>query len=170
MHFLEKNSQEFNSIQDGVEGRAKRPRPTSFSLLTSTNVETSASWSEARRKDHVKRFCQYTPSLNNAFSKPSNTGKKPRQYQRIRSGYSEPEILIERDEINTATDGDGGNQPNNPSAEGIRFSDSRTDPPKEFELHLKLKLPKAISKCQGKGGKTIFATDSLIVHFFGTAT
>ena len=40
-------------------------------------------WSEARRKDQVKRFCQYVISLNEDFPKPSNAGRKPEQIQRI---------------------------------------------------------------------------------------
>ena len=50
------------------------------------------------------------------------------------------------------------------------FSDPRIDPPKEFELHLRTKLPKAISKYQGKYGKTISTTNSLSVRSFGTTS
>ena len=97
-----------------------------------------------------ERFCQYAPSLSDAFPKPSNAGRKPGQHQRIQSGQSESDIVIDRHEINTASDADGGSQPNNSSAEEIRFSDPRFDPPKEFELHLRTKLPKAISVYRGK--------------------
>ena len=118
------------------------------------------SWSEASRKDHVKRFHQYVSSLSDAFPKPSNVGRKPVQHQRIRSGQSQPDIVIDSHEINTVSDADGGSQSNNSSAEEIRFSDPRINPPKEFELHVRTKLLKAKSKCQGKCGKAIFTTDT----------
>ena len=59
-----------------------------FQPYKKLSVESSVwhSVSEARRKDHVKRFRQYVPSLSDDFPKPSNTGRKPGQHQRIRLG------------------------------------------------------------------------------------
>lgn len=74
------------------------------------------SWFEARQKDHMKRFRQYVPSLNNALLKPSNTGRK---HQLIQSGQSVTDIVIDRHEIDTASNPDGGSQENNSSAEEI---------------------------------------------------
>ena len=47
------------------------------------------------KENHVKRFRQYVPWLSNAFPKPSNAGRKPGQHQRIRSGQSEPDTVID---------------------------------------------------------------------------
>ena len=99
--------------------------------------------------------------MSGVFPKPSNAGRKPGKHQPIRSGQPEPDIVIDRHEINTASDADGGSQLNNSLAEQIRFSDPRVNTPKEFELHLRAKLPKANSKCQGKCGKAISAIDIL---------
>ena len=44
------------------------------------------------------------------------------------------------------------------------------NPPKKFELHLKTNLLKVISKFQGKCGKAISATDTLIVRSFRTTS
>ena len=94
-------------------------------FLSKVKWKLRYSWSEARRKDHVKRFRQYVPSLSDIFPKQSNAGRKPGQHYR----QSEPDIMIDRYEINIANDDDGRNQPNNFSAEEIRFYDPRVDPP-----------------------------------------
>ena len=44
------------------------------------------------------------------------------------------------------------------------------NPPTKFELHLKTNLLKVISKFQGKCGKPISATDTLIVRSFRTTS
>ena len=88
----------------------------------------------------MKRFRQYVPSLSDIFPKQSNAGRKPGQHYR----QSEPDIMIDRYEINIANDGDGRSQPNNFSAEEIRFYDPRVDAPlREFELHFQQPYQKA---------------------------
>ena len=78
--------------------------------------------------------------------------------------------MINRDQINTASNADGGIQPNNSLVKEIRFSDPQVDPPKEIELHLRTKLSKVILKCQGKCGKVISATDTLIMLSIGSTS
>ena len=50
----------------------------------------------------------------------------------------------------------------------LSFKDPRATNEKEFELHTRTKLPKKVSKCQGKCGKAIEKTDKLVVKSYGT--
>ena len=75
--------------------------------------------------------------------------------------------MINIHKINIASDADRESQPNNYLVEKNRFSDPWVGTPKKFELHLRTKVPKAISKCQGKSWIAISATEALIVHSFG---
>ena len=123
-------------------------------------------WSMVQRsREYISSL---VPSLSEVFL--LNAGRKPGQHQRIRSGQSEPDILIDRHKINTVSHVDKGSQPKNCLIEEIRFSDPKFDPPDEFELHLKTTLPKAISKCHYKCEKAISATGTLIVRSFGTTS
>ena len=52
------------------------------------------SWSDSRRRDHVKKFRQYVPSVTDIFSKSKNSGRKPSYQKRHRS--LEPEVVNDR--------------------------------------------------------------------------
>ena len=52
------------------------------------------SWSDSRRRDHVKKFRQYVPSMTDRFSKPKNSGRKPSYQKRHRS--LEPDVVNDR--------------------------------------------------------------------------
>ena len=114
--------------------------------------------------DHVKKFRKYIPSISDSFSKPSNAGRKSGQQKRNRK-RKEPDIVIDRHEATTSesltavSQAAGSSQsqaavPPGSESQGtsegeIRFKDPRVNPPKESELHLRKKLSKKISKCQG---------------------
>ena len=49
------------------------------------------SWSDSRRRDYVKKFRQYVPSMTDRFSKPKNSGRKPSYQKRHRS--LEPHVV-----------------------------------------------------------------------------
>ena len=151
------------------------------------SVESSVwhSWSEERRMDHVKKFREYIPSISDSFSKPSNSGRKPGQQKRNRK-RQEPDIVIDRHEATTSESLAAASQAVGPSqsqaavpsgsesqatsAGEIRFKDPRVNPPKEFELHLRNKLSKKISKCQGKCGKPISDKDFMIIRTYGSSS
>lgn len=93
---------------------------------------------------------------------PANAGRKPCYRNRQRKNC-ESDILIDRTEQvtsppSTSTEG---------SSRGISFTDPRATSEKEYELHIRSKLPKLISKCQGKCGKPIAHGDILIVRSYG---
>ena len=57
--------------------------------------------------------------------------------------------------------------PDEITASSISFSDPREQAEKEYELPLRAKLPKSVSKCQGKCGKPIKKDDVLVVKSYG---
>ena len=52
------------------------------------------SWSDSRRRDHVKKFQQYVPCMTDRFSKPKSSGRKPSYQKRHRS--LEPDVVNDR--------------------------------------------------------------------------
>ena len=61
------------------------------------------SWSDNRRRDHVKKFRQQFPCMTDIFSKSKNSGRKP-SYQKLHRSL-EPDVVNDRHietEIRTA--------------------------------------------------------------------
>ena len=52
------------------------------------------SWSDSRRRDHVKKFRQYVPSMTDRFSKQKNLGREPSYQKRHRS--LEPDVVNDK--------------------------------------------------------------------------
>ena len=52
------------------------------------------SWSDSRRRDHVKKFRQYVLCITDRFSKPKNSGRKTSYQKRHRS--LEPDVVNDR--------------------------------------------------------------------------
>ena len=52
----------------------------------------------------------------------------------------------------------------------IHFKDLRVNPPKKSELHLRNKLSKKRSKCQGKCSKPISDKDFMIIRTYGSSS
>ena len=135
--------------------------------------------------DHVKKFREYVPSISDSFSKPSNSGRKPGQQKRNRK-RQESDIVIDRNEATTSGRPAAVSQAAAPSQsqaavpsgsesqatyEGeIRFRDPRENPLKESELHLRNKLSKKISKCQGKCGNPISDKDFMNIRTYGLSS
>ena len=140
-----------------------------------------------QKKDECihKKFREYIPSISDSFSKPSNSGRKPGQQKRNRK-RQEPDIVIDRHEATTSESlaaasqavsssqsqaaVPSGSESQATSTGEIRFKDPRVNPPKEFELHLRNKLSKKISKCQGKCGKPISDKDFMIIRTYGSSS
>ena len=96
---------------------------------------------------------------------PSNAGRKPCDRRRKRNDCA-PDIIVDRAEKSACSNTSQVHRENTT----ISFSDPRKQPEKEYELHLKKKLPSTVSKCQGKCGKRIKAEDKLVVKSFGKMT
>ena len=87
-------------------------------------VESSRwhSWNEDRRKDHVRKFRDYTPVLSDDFSKPKNSGRKPSNQQRNKSA---PPDIIEDRHGNLTTLCNNHSSSTESSTNSIRFKDPR---------------------------------------------
>ena len=48
-------------------------------------------------KDHISKFRQYSPTVDDTFAKPFNSGRKP-GYQRRQRNVSGPDIIVDRSE------------------------------------------------------------------------
>ena len=119
------------------------------------------SWSIERISEHIDKFRNYTPTIDDTFQKPSAAGRKP-GYQRRESRNKVIDMVIDRvDEVLE-------NEDEIPDL-NISFSDPRQQKKKEFELHFRSNLPKSIARCQGKCGKPINKDEILVVRSYGTA-
>ena len=102
MHFLEKLNQDFKkeSTTIAIESLSQIAERQNLEEIRAIfhggryvlsqqykkfSVESSVwhSWSEERRMNHVKKFCEYIPSISDSFSKPSSSGRKPGQQQKM---------------------------------------------------------------------------------------
>ena len=89
-----------------------------------------------------------------------STGRKASDRHRERSN-KEPDIVIDR--LNRE-------QGEPPAESSISFKDPREKAQKEYELHLRSKLPSTVSKCRGKCGKKISTDDVLVVRSYGNVS
>ena len=121
------------------------------------------SWKESRRKDHVTKFYECEPSIDDMFIKPSSSGRKL-GCQKRQQNQEAPGMIVDRfsicDENTDAAESENNIASTNASF--ILFVDPCENIPQEYELQQCSLLPKAISKCQGKCGKTITHSDILI--------
>ena len=161
----------------------------SYSLATtdkSFQVDSARwhSWDEETRKNHIKEMRSYTPTPSDAFSKPSNVGRKPGSI--IRRRKKQPtQVLVDRIQNSQETSGSRediclhiSKSPStnewrfSPSetenSNNIRFPDPCNDQPKIFELHMKKDLSKLVKRCQGNCGRVISYNDFLVVKSYGT--
>lgn len=100
----------------------------------------------------------YQPTLEDRFDKPSNAGRKPGFRVRRRNNDS-PDIIAERQAVVDPT--------TTQESSSLSFNDPREKTKREYKLWLRKDLPKTISKCQGRCGKTITQNETLIVKTFG---
>ena len=146
-------------------------------------------WTVERKKDHVQKFQNYKPNVSDNFQKQKNAGRKPNYVKRIRTS-PDPDIVMNRvEEVSISTNNsssqpiviressqavkESASQPNviaesSQVQHNIRFQDSRAT--KEFVLFLRKNLPKNITKCQGRCGKSIGNEDEMIIRSYGTST
>ena len=111
--------------------------------------QTWHSWSGQRKKDHISKFHQYSPTVDDTFAKPSNSGRKP-GYQRRQRNVSEPDIIVDRSEQVEYDENPITSEENARGSANLSFCDPREREGKVYELHVRSKLPKSVSKCQGK--------------------
>ena len=52
------------------------------------------SWSESRRKDHITKFYEYEPSIDDTFIKPSSSGRKP-GFQKRQQNREAPDMIVD---------------------------------------------------------------------------
>ena len=116
----------------------------------------------------IDRLEEFSASTNNLSSRPivieeSSQVVKESAFQHIvitKSGQvvkesaSQPNIIAESSEVQ----------------HNIRFKDPRVSPPKKFVLFLRKHLPKNITKCRARCGKSIGNEDEMINRSYGTST
>ena len=95
-----------------------------------------------KEDDHLNKFREYRPSLDDSFHKPENVGRKPGHHRRQRNPLP-PKLIVDRIEIPQVST-------NNEQTRDISFAYPLASRKKEFELHLGNTLSKPISKCQGR--------------------
>ena len=189
------NIQKLIDRQDSEEVRALY-RAGSYVLSTSYKQffvpsATWHNWTVEQKKDHVQKFRNYKPNVSDNFKKPKNVGQKSNYAKRIRTS-PDPDIVMDRlEEVSASTNNsssqpiiiaessqvvkESASQPNiiadsSQVQHNIGFQDPRVSPPKEFVLFLHKHLPKNITKCQGRCGKSIDNEDKMIICSYGTST
>ena len=123
------------------------------------------SWSEQRKKDHISKFHQYSPTVDDTFAKPSNSGRKP-GYQRRQRNVSEPNIIVDRSEQVEYDENPITPEENARDSADLSFCDPQEREGKVYELHARSKLPKSGSKCQGKCGRPIKDEDIMVIRSY----
>ena len=84
----------------------------------------------------MDRLEEVSTSANNSSSQPIVIAESS---QVVKESASQPNVIAESSQVQ----------------HNIRFQDPRVGPPKEFVLFLRKHLPKNITKCRGKCGKSI---------------
>ena len=100
-----------------------------------------------REKKHVLVFRNYNPSLEDQFTKPAKSGRKPSHQTRKRK--PEPDVLINRLE-NKGKRSEKKVQIEDPNAK-------RTIP---YELFLRSLVPRQVERCQGNCGNKLKSSDN----------
>lgn len=125
------------------------PKYVEFQILS----HTWHSWSDLRRKDHVTKFYEHEPSIDDTFIKTSSSGQKP-GFQKRQQNREARDMIVDRFSIcveNTTDGAESENKIASTSPSFISFVDPRENIPTQSELHKRVLLP----KCQGKCGKPI---------------
>lgn len=113
-----------------------------------------------RRRKHLEAFRNHEPTLEDGFSKPVKSGRKP--CQRIRKRNVSPEITCDRLSKETKL-----------SSESIRIQDPNAKKKVSFELHFRSLVPRKVEKCQGNCGEKLVTadlSDYLLVRSYGPST
>ena len=97
----------------------------------------------------MDRLEEVSTSANNSSSQPIVIAESS---QVVKESASQPNVIAESSQVQ----------------HNIRFQDSRAT--KEFVLFLRKNLPKNITKCQGRCGKSIGNEDEMIIRSYGTST
>ena len=103
----------------------------------------------------LQNFRAYTPTPGGSFTIPPNSGQKP-GFQKKKRNTRKIDIAVDRTENIPATE-------ERCSSSNISFSDSCKQAGVEYVFQFRSKLPKAVSRCQGKCEKPINKDDVLLV-------
>ena len=104
--------------------------------------------------------------MDDTFAKPSNSGRKP-GYQRRQRNVSEPDIIVDRSEQVEYDENPITSEEKARDSAELSFCDPREREGKVYELHVRSKLPKSVSKCQGKCGRPIKDGDIMVIRSYG---
>ena len=113
-----------------------------------------------QRIKHVNSFRSYRPNLEDNFSRPASSGRKPSQKNRIRN--PEPEIIINRMSKKSRS-----------SSLHLKVEDPNVERALVYELHLRSQVPRIVERCQGNCGIKLIPADEndyLLVKSYGPST
>ena len=124
-----------------------------------------------KRKKHIEKFRSYQPGLEDTFVKPKTSGRKPNCTKRNRK----VEVEFISDPLENAKDSPKGKRSTGTNEgkgaeKSIILENPMIDPEPTYELHLRSKLSRMITKCQGNCGqkiKTADKEDFFLVKSFG---
>ena len=110
--------------------------------------------SPENRRKYVQRFRNYQPNLEDSFTKPAGSGRKPSQGKRKRK--PSPEVFIDR-----VSNGENLTV-NNPNDPGSII----------YELHFRSNVPRLVTRCQGNCGENLVPMDEdyMLVKSFNSST
>ena len=99
----------------------------------------------------MDRLEEVSASANNSSSQPIVIAESS---QAVKESASQPNVTAESSQVQ----------------HNIRFQDPRVSLPKEFVLFLHKHLPKNITKCQGRCGRSIGNEDEMIIRSYDMST
>ena len=110
------------------------------------NLKWHSVTSEERKK-HVLAFRNYNPSLEDQFTKPAKSGRKPSHQTRKRK--PEPDVLIKRLENKEKRSG-----------KKVHIEDPNAKRTVLYELFLRSLVPRQVERCQGNCGNKLKSSDN----------
>ena len=112
---------------------------------------TRHSQGQSRKKDHVTKFHEYVPSIDDTFTKPSSLGERPGFQKRKQNGEA-PDLIVDRFAICAGDSTDAAESGNNIASTKpfVSFGDPLESILQEYKFHKLSLLPKVISKSHGK--------------------
>ena len=119
------------------------------------------SYEPERRRRHVEKFRAYRPGLEDQFTKPKASGRKPNEMKRTRKPNAE--IVIDR--ISPTQEEIAQKIPKK-----VELEDPNSLPKAVYELHLRSMVPRKVQRCQGECNRNLIPADNedyLLVKSYG---
>jgi len=132
---------------------------TTHKKFQMNSINCSIKWHSMeakKRMKHVADFRQHSPTLDEHFSKPSKSGRKPNESKRTRK--PQPTVFIDR--ISRAND-------------HTRIDNPNAEREVKYELFFRSMVPRLVQRCQGNCGVNLFPADQkdyLLVRSYGLST